>query len=242
MDRSISVRTPESIAFSYELAGAGSRFLALAVDTAIQTVLLIAAFAGISWALSQVSVSRERIGFSTSIGIAIAVTILFAVYFGYFIAFEALWNGQTPGKRLLGLRVVRDGGYPIDFGAAAIRNLVRVGEAAFGFYAISVASTLLSPLNKRLGDLAAGTIVVRDERTATLESIVAKTQTVSAPLGAIPDRDRILIDRFMTRRGGLARNVRALLAYRLADRVRPHVPADLRKLDDEDLLERVSGS
>ncbi|MBV9271246.1 MAG: RDD family protein, partial [Candidatus Eremiobacteraeota bacterium] len=76
--------------------------------------------------------------------------------------FEALWQGQTPGKKLLGIRAMRDGGIPIDFTSALVRNLIRVGEASLGFYALSAISTLLSPENKRLGDYAAGTIVVRD--------------------------------------------------------------------------------
>ena len=92
--------------------------------------------------------------------------IVFVVLFGYFIVFEALWNGQTPGKKLLGLRVVRDGGYPIDFGASLIRNLIRVGEQLIGYYILAAISALISPENKRLGDLAAGTIVVRDARLA----------------------------------------------------------------------------
>src|SRR6202035_1946388 len=92
---------------------------------------------------------------------ALGVIAGFALFFGYFIAFELLWNGQSPGKRLLGLRVLRDGGFPVDAGASVIRNLVRILEAGLGFYAISAVVTLLSPENKRLGDFAAGTIVVR---------------------------------------------------------------------------------
>ena len=91
-----------------------------------------------------------------SLAIALVVTIVFVILFGYFIVFEALWNGQTPGKKLLGLRVVRDGGYPIDFGASLIRNLIRVGEWILGYYLLAAVSALLSPENKRLGDIAAG--------------------------------------------------------------------------------------
>ena len=88
------------------------------------------------------------------------------LFFGYFIIFEALWNGQTPGKKALGIRVVRDGGYAIDFGASLVRNLIRVGELLIGTYTLSAVAMLLSPENKRLGDIAAGTIVVRDARLA----------------------------------------------------------------------------
>lgn len=242
VDRSVSVRTPESIAFSYELAGLGSRFLAVTVDMAIQAAILTAIFFGITWAAGQVSVSNKHVSASTSAGVAVLIAIVFMVLFGYFIVFEALWNGQTPGKRLLGVRVVRDGGYPIDAGAAAIRNLVRVGEFSFGFYVLSAISTIVSPLNKRLGDLAAGTIVVRDAPAATLESIVGRAQAPGTQFDAVPEQDRVLVERFLMRRSSMGRSTRANLAMRLAERVRPHVAPDLRRLDDETLLERVSGS
>jgi len=115
VDRTLEVRTPESIAFSYELAGLGSRFLALVVDQAIQIAVLAAIFGGIVLAASRAApthassaVVSDKV--ATSIAIAIVIAIIFVVLFGYFIVFEAAWNGQTPGKKLLGLRVVRDGG------------------------------------------------------------------------------------------------------------------------------------
>ena len=202
---------------------------------------MAAIFFGIGWAASQVPGSSEHVSAPASVGVAILIAIVFTVLFGYFIAFETLWNGQTPGKRLLGLRVVRDGGYPMDAGAAAIRNLVRVGEFSFGFYVLSAISAIASPLNKRLGDLAAGTIVVRDAPVATLESIVTRSEASSLEFYGVSEPDRALIERFLTRRRSMARSVRANLAIRLADRVRPHVAPDLRRLDDEALLERVSG-
>lgn len=162
MDRTIAVETPESIVFSYELAGLGSRFLAVAVDLTIQILLII----GIFWGLAAVGSSEPHAGaredtLTTSMVAAIITGIVFAIVFAYYVLFEALWNGQTPGKKAIGIRVLRDGGYPIDFTSALVRNLIRVGEMALGFYALSAVATLLSPENKRLGDYAAGTIVVR---------------------------------------------------------------------------------
>lgn len=162
MDRSIAVETPESITFSYELAGLGSRFLAVCIDLMLQFVVV----AGIFWALAAIGSHAPKPSkdedLAASVVAAIIVAMVFAIFFAYYVLFEALWNGQTPGKRLLGIRVLRDGGYPIDFTSALVRNLIRIGELAAGFYAISAAVTLLSPENKRLGDYAAGTIVVRD--------------------------------------------------------------------------------
>ncbi|MGA2760200.1 MAG: RDD family protein, partial [Candidatus Cybelea sp.] len=102
MDRTVEVRTPESIAFSYELAGLGSRFLALVVDQAIQFATLGAIFAGIVLAASRLPKhlappdATEKLG--VSFAIAFFISVAFAVLFGYFILSEAVWNGQTPGK------------------------------------------------------------------------------------------------------------------------------------------------
>jgi uncharacterized RDD family membrane protein YckC len=187
MDRTLEVRTPESIAFSYELAGVGSRFLAVIVDLVIQVVLSLLLFWGLVAGAGHLprlahgaGVHDERLAYN--LGVALLIAIVFAIFFGYFILFEALWNGQTPGKKLLGIRVVRDGGYPLDFMASLIRNLIRVGEAAVGFYAISAVTAVFSPENKRVGDLAAGTIVVRDSRMDSAERMLK--DVVSEPVYA----------------------------------------------------------
>jgi uncharacterized RDD family membrane protein YckC len=245
VDRSLEVRTPESIAFNYELAGLGSRFLAVIVDQAIQIVVLIAIFAGIILAASRVAATSRSTPavadkFAASLGVALLVVIVFLVLFGYFIVFEALWNGQTPGKKLLGLRVVRDGGYPIDFGASLIRNLIRVGEWLIGYYILAAISALISPENKRLGDLAAGTIVVRDARLATPRSPTHRgDEPVYAPTAYLSSEERALIKRFLERREALTPDRRNELAAQLAARIRDRVPADLARLDNESLLERL---
>jgi uncharacterized RDD family membrane protein YckC len=246
MDRSVSVRTPESIAFSYELAGLGSRFLAVTVDMVIQTLIIAGIFWGIvilaSHAPPHMRAARDY-STSESLAIAFIVAVIFLVYFGYFIAFETLWNGQTPGKKLLGIRVVRDGGFPVDFAASAIRNLIRAGEVALGFYALSAIASIVSPENKRLGDLAAGTIVVRDSRTATLAAIrAASTETPAVRSTLITGEEQALIDRFVARRNALAPDARRRIAMDLARRVRSRVSYDLQALSDEELLLRLSDS
>lgn len=244
VDRTLAVRTPESIAFNYELAGLGSRFLALAVDQAIQLVTLAAIFWGIIFAAARVHAPHQVAGISDrvieSIAIAIIIAIVFAVLFGYFIAFEALWNGQTPGKKIVGLRVVRDGGYPIDFGASLIRNLIRIGEAVLGYYILAAISALLSSENKRLGDLAAGTIVVRDARIDAPRLLQARAEEPAyAATAYLGGEERALIKRFLERRDTITPARRRELASQLATRIRSRLPADLARLDDEDLLERL---
>lgn len=244
MDRTLSVKTPESIAFSYELAGIGSRFLAVAIDLAIQLAILFAIFWGltlISFSMTAAHVGGAVNKYAESIAIGFLVAIVFLVFFGYFILFEAFLNGRTPGKKLMGLRVVRDGGYPIDFTSAAIRNLIRVGEATLGFYAISAIACIASPENKRLGDMAAGTIVVRDSPIASLSTLVAQSQ--EAPRTTmLTDQEHAIVDQFVARRKTLAPAVRAQLAARIAAQIRHRVSYDLQKLPDEELLTRLSAS
>ncbi len=246
MDRTLEVRTPESIAFHYELAGLGSRFLALMIDQAIQILALVAIFGGLILAGSRAAAARhaaaapasDKLAFS--IAIAMLIVIVFTVLFGYFIVFESAWNGQTPGKKLLGLRVVRDGGYPIDFGASLIRNLIRVGEWIFGYYIIAAISALISPENKRLGDLAAGTIVVRDARLAAPSALAQQREEPAYAATAYLNGDeRALIKRFLERRHAFDEARRAEIAASLAARVRKRVPPELARLDDESLLERL---
>ena len=245
MDRTLEVRTPESIAFSYELAGVGSRFLALAVDFTIQIALLLL----LIWGLIAASGTSHttytmRLGsrdhLVTSIAIAIVIAVVFLIFFGYFILFEALWGGQTQGKRMLGIRVVRDGGYTLDLMASAIRNLIRVGEMALGFYAISAVVAVFSPQNKRIGDLAAGTIVIRESRMESPEKMLrAVAEPVYAATAYVSGEERSIIRRFLERRTDLVPQRRAALASQLAQRIRPRLPADMQRLEDEDLLERL---
>ena len=245
MDRNVDVRTPESIAFNYELAGLGSRFLALTIDQVIQILLLLGIFYAVVAAALKLPTAHGAVGtqaekFGEAIVIAAIVVVIFTIFFGYFIIFETLWNGKTPGKWALSIRVVRDGGYPIDFGAAVIRNLIRIGEFAFGYYALSALSTVLSPENKRLGDYAAGTIVVRESTIALrVPEATANETPAYAPTLYLSGEERALVKRFMERREALTPERRGALAGKLASRVRDRVPPELRGLDDEALLERL---
>jgi len=238
VERSVEVRTGEAVAIRYELAGLGSRFLAVVVDGIAQVLILI----GVLLADSAWDATFRRMlpaNLSAWTG-ALLVFVVFVVLIGWFIVFEIWWSGRTPGKRALGLRVVRDGGFPLDAGAAVIRNLVRLAELALGFYAISAISALISKENKRLGDYAAGTIVVRDRVVAPvdLEAYLARPARTETGLR---EADRVLIERFLARRETLEPLARYDLARRIAQRVRPTLVATYANLDDESLLEYLVG-
>jgi uncharacterized RDD family membrane protein YckC len=253
MERSVTVRTPESIAFHYELAGLGSRFLAVAVDWIFQIVLAIGvliafgyASAGINRALSSLHLKQSQ---TDSVITACEIVLFFLIFFGYFIAFEAWWNGQTPGKRAIGIRVVRDGGYPIGFTESVIRNLIRVLEVALFLYGVSAISAIMSAANKRLGDFAAGTIVVRDstfEVTNPAQWLEGDADPAPAMgvggVSALSDDELSVVHRYLERRSQLEPEVAQQLAHRVAASLRPKLGPEVAELDDYELLRRVGAA
>src|SRR5260221_10367245 len=151
--RRLAIETPESVVIELELAGLGSRFAAALVDTLIVILLVVTAV------VIQVALyGANQAGVWAA---AIMVLVIFVILAGYFVLCEGLMNGRTPGKRSFGLRVVMDTGHPITFGAAVSRNLVRLVDVQFGDL-VGLAFIFLHPNHKRLGDIVAGTIVVRD--------------------------------------------------------------------------------
>jgi uncharacterized RDD family membrane protein YckC len=160
----LTIETPEQVAIHFPIAGIGSRFLAVLADTVVQVIAYIAIFLVIVLVLT----SAPRInGFMLSrLGdkwiIAAVILFYFLLYWGYFTLFEAFWNGQTPGKKLCKLRVIRDSGRQITLFESMTRNLIRVVDAFPSFYAVGIVSMLCNRRNKRLGDFAAGTLVIHE--------------------------------------------------------------------------------
>src|SRR5437879_3803401 len=161
------VITAEKVPFHYRVAGLGSRFLAWLIDAGVIALLGVAALL----ALIVFEILRE------GLGIAVFFVSLFVLQWGYFLFFEWLWNGQTPGKRMLGIRVIHWRGTSISFYQSAMRNVLRVvdllpwlgmlwGAFMVGIYGLGVLSAICNREQHRLGDLAAGTLVVHVEREA----------------------------------------------------------------------------
>ena len=236
MPREVTVVTPENIPLRLELAGLGSRFGALVVDIALQLATLIvvvivaaivAVFTESFWGSAA---GRALSGWVRAGGILMT----FAILFGYFILFETVWNGQTPGKKMFRLRVVRDGGYPLTFLASATRNLVRLADFVPMAFAAGALSVFFHPQYKRLGDLAAGTVVVKERPVfsllpagATAPGAVAGPQGDDAaatlaragirhPSDELTRGEQDLLRRFARRRWEMAPDDAERLAYRLA--------------------------
>ncbi len=163
MSREIKILTPENVELEFELAGLGSRFLALLVDTLLQTLVSGALFLIVLAVTSSVIGlgMEESLGHLSPWVVAVLILIFFALWSGYFLFFEALKNGQTPGKKSVGIKVIRDTGHPLDFRGAVLRNLMRAVDALPGMYAIGALSAFISPQYRRLGDIVGGTLVVK---------------------------------------------------------------------------------
>src|SRR5262249_22782148 len=169
------IDTPENVVFGYRVAGIGSRFLAAIIDSALIVVLEIVV--NLALLLVVLNLFRESLNSNDNAAIAWLLglfgLIAFAILWGYYIFFELLWNGQSPGKRRMGLRVLRMDGTPITLSESIIRNLVRLVDFLPAYYGVGVVVMFIDGQSRRLGDLAAGTVVVHDRAAVTLESLAA---------------------------------------------------------------------
>ncbi len=228
-DLRMAVETPEHVAIEYPLAGLGSRFAALLVDGVIAGVLLAAGFLlgiGVLYFDPVVAVLTRIL--TPGRVVALMVLWLFAVTWGYFFCFEAFRDGQTIGKRMLGIRVVMEGGFPLTLEAAAIRNLVRVVDLQLGGM-VGGFSMLLSSRSQRLGDLAASTVVVR-ELPAAFPALADATAATAAP--RLDDAAFAALEAYADRRDGLDEAARERIAAELTAHVRDVAPPRPGETDD----------
>lgn len=227
----IVIATPEGLELALVLAGIGSRFIAAAIDLTIQLLLIVLA-AVVTLALIG--------GFA---GRALFYVALFAVFL-YDVPFEVLASGRTPGKRLTHLRVVRDGGAPVNLTASCIRNLLRFVDFLPSAYLVGLTSILISKSNRRLGDLAAGTLVIRDVTppSGTVTSAGAQPRVDSSgwDVSAVSNEETAAVRRFLQRRATLDQGPRRELAHRLEQALRAKVAGEPEGLDAEGFLEELA--
>jgi uncharacterized RDD family membrane protein YckC len=234
LDDLITIATPEGIELELVLAGAGSRFIAAILDFALQVVLIVLA----------AIVTADLIG--GGIGEALLAIAVFATLYVYDVAFEVLAGGRTPGKWMTHLRVVRDQGNPVDLPASAIRNLLRVIDLLPGAYLVGLMSVLLTKRNQRLGDLAAGTLVIRDSRTRRKPSaspVGSETLDSSGwDVSAVSTEELVAIRRFLDRRESLDKRARVELAHRLEHGLRAKVAGAPEAIASEVFLEALAAA
>ena len=155
----LNIDTPELVDIEMPLAGIGSRFVALLVDYLIWVAAVLVLLVIFSIFLPGIGASSKP---SAQWAAAIGIFILFLLQWGYFTLFEAFWNGRTPGKRVARIRVIQRSGRAIGLFESMARNLVRYVDQLPFFYAVGVIVIFVTRQHQRLGDLAAGTLVVRD--------------------------------------------------------------------------------
>lgn len=230
-DRQVDVETPEHVSVGYELADLGSRFTATLIDW------LIMALVGIVLGLGLLAVGAVQA--STGLGIVPGAGIFAAfvgfawwlVTWGYRVYYEGFRDGQTIGKKAMRIRVVQEGGFPVTFRAAAIRNLLRLIDMQPGIaWGVAGLSMMLHPRTKRLGDIAAGTVVVRDRTGQPIPE--DRTPDVPAAVGRplLSDQEYGALSMYVQRRATLEFAVRTQLSGTLTQRLAPRVGADPRAL------------
>jgi uncharacterized RDD family membrane protein YckC len=217
------VVTPEAVALELDVAGLGSRGIAIAIDMLIQLAGLLAIV---------VLLSGLDLG-ETGAVVILAVSVPM-IFWGYFFVFEGFWNGRTPGKRAQRLRVTRTDGQPMSGGQMFIRNLLRIVDFLPVYYVVGATSMIVTSRSQRLGDLAAGTLVIREPKVVTPVAAALPPPpptTVSGPAGqmdasAMTEAHYQLVRSFLERRRTLDATTRSRLAGEIAAAVRPAVRAD----------------
>lgn len=218
----VKFRTPESVELEFTLAGIGNRAWALVIDYHVLAVILVLFL--IAWT----TVSIQLADFLSSIFsdqvslwlVAIASLVGFTIYQSYFIVFETLWQGQTPGKRFAKIRVVQDDGRPIRLQQATLRALLRPFDEVLFIGAFLI---MFARREQRLGDLAAGTIVIQTQTATTSATFTVSQQAKSvceqllqvANLSAMLPDDFAIIREYLLRRDAMAPKARASVALQL---------------------------
>jgi uncharacterized RDD family membrane protein YckC len=239
-EETLVIETPERVPLAFALASIGNRFLAVAIDHFIQylSIIIISwafiSLTGIGGGITDVGRTDQVLEEMPKWTLAIMIIVLFAVFAGYFVFFEFFWNGQTPGKRLLKLRVIRDDGRPITLWEALTRNLLRIFDAVPGFifplYSVGLIAIFLSNRDQRVGDIFAGTVVIRERTdeaptfaetfsTTLTDSALIRTQPPTqfvADLRALREEEIEVVESFLRRRFDLNEKQRIWMAWRVA--------------------------
>ncbi len=224
-EETLIIETPERVPLHFALASIGNRFLACAFDHALQTLCIALLY--LIFTLVDFGSLRD----APKWALALLIIMVFVIWTSYFVVFEWRWNGQTPGKRWLKLRVIREDGRPITFWEAAVRNLLRLFDIQpFPFYSIGLISVFISTRDQRVGDFVAGTVVVRERETeaptfsqvfnASVSDTALrrsfKAVQFTAEISSITEREIEAVETYLRRRYDLPDQARVWMAWRVA--------------------------
>ncbi|MDQ2914851.1 MAG: RDD family protein [Chloroflexota bacterium] len=235
----LEVETPDHVVLRYDLAGAGNRGFAAVLDFLLATLIAFTANVILSWAGAFGETSLYVFG-----GLILIVTLV--VIWAYFILLEWLWNGQTIGKRVFKLRVINEDGSPAQFTAVLVRNLLRLVDFLPALYGVGLLAIVLSPKSQRLGDLAAGTYVVRAPRPQvdwfSLRTVTPLGPGRTAETRRMPGEAQRLVREFVARESQLAPTERARVAAVIAAKLRSYTVEDFAEVDDIGLIHAIARS
>jgi uncharacterized RDD family membrane protein YckC len=224
------IETPERVPLHFALASIGNRFIACAIDHALQVVTIILMAIGFT-VLANYSSLGAQVSNTPNWVKALLIVIVFLIVSGYFAFFEWIWNGQTPGKRWLKLRVIREDGRPVTFWEASVRNLLRTFDMMPApFYSIGLISVFISSSDQRVGDMVAGTVVVREREAEAPAFAQVFATPVSDPalrrsfppvdftasLEALAQPEIEVVETFLRRRWDLGDMPRQWMAWRVS--------------------------
>ena len=238
----LTIETPEQIELEFPIAGLGSRGMALLLDSLIQLLVVITVIVFNSLLSTDLSVYWAAAGKWTT---ALVIFAVFCLYWGYFAAFEAFWNGQTPGKRQAKIRVITASGRPITVFEAIARNFLRAVDSQFG-YMVGAIAIIVDKKNRRLGDMVAGTVVIHEIQEAGDSYWYAQENTGVTPvsvdaIAAMTAQEFQLVETFLNRRLDLPYEQRQKTAQAIADGIGARLnvtPAD--RPSPENFLEELS--
>jgi uncharacterized RDD family membrane protein YckC len=229
-DEILVIETPERVPLHFALASIGNRFIACAIDHTIQVLTLIVLVIFFAIIVDAANLG-SRLSNAPKWVIALLIILVFLLMSGYFAIFEWLWHGQTPGKRWLKLRVIREDGRPISFFEAIVRNLLREFDIMpFPFYSVGLISVFSTDRDQRVGDLVAGTVVVREreaEAPAFAEVFASpvsdpalrrsfKPVQFTADVSNLTEQEISVVESFLRRRWDLKDYPRQWMAWRVA--------------------------
>ena len=224
------IETPERVPLHFALASIGNRFLACAIDHALQVLTILVVVLGFTVLADYASLGDE-ISSAPKWVKALLILIVFLIVSGYFAFFEWIWKGQTPGKRMLKLRVIREDGRPVTFWEAAVRNLLRTLDMMPApFYSVGLISVFVSLSDQRVGDMVAGTVVVREREAEAPAFAQVFASPVSDPalrrsfkpvdfvaeLNVLTESEIEVVETFLRRRWDLADMARQWMAWRVS--------------------------
>src|SRR6185369_4189774 len=227
-EETLIIETPERVPLHFALASIGNRFLACAIDHTIQgLVILIIAISGLI--IASAASWQSTLASAPKWVLALMILAVFFILTGYFAFFEWLWSGQTPGKRWMKLRVIREDGRPITFWEAAPRNLIRTLDM-MPFYSVGLISVFINSRDQRVGDMVAGTVVVREREAEAPPFAQVFASPVSDPalrrsfkpvpftanLNRLTEAEIQVVETFLRRRWDLADVPRQWMAWRVS--------------------------